>query len=165
MRVARPRAANAAELRVRARGPRRARRGRVAKTGVSGGDDAGAAPRRYDVAAYYDATVSGPWNASRRRAHVKCGDAGCVVHPLLYHCPADAGAAREACVWGGALGMSRALRFTRVAPELAALFCGVFPDAALAAACAEGLLGWTGTTDDPPHPYPALFERGEPRGR
>ena len=95
-------------------------------------------------------------------AHVFCADRvpggrrtneTCVVHPIARACAAYAADdARLACVWGAALGTSRALRLAFVHPRLARLYCAVFPDARFSRACERGLLGWTGLVDDPDHP-------------
>ena len=120
------------------------------------------------VACCYGSAVAAPG-----AAHVFCADRvpggrrtneTCVVHPIARACAAYAADdARLACVWGAALGTSRALRLAFVHPRLARLYCAVFPDARFSRACERGLLGWTGLVDDPDHPsvYGAEVSREE----
>ncbi|KAH8052343.1 hypothetical protein JL720_14980 [Aureococcus anophagefferens] len=153
----------------------------AAVDGEAGGDGLGLGPRDFRACVFarylyepMDPAFFARAVAAPGAAHVFCADRvpggrrtneTCVVHPIARACAAYAADdARLACVWGAALGTSRALRLAFVHPRLARLYCAVFPDARFSRACERGLLGWTGLVDDPDHPSVYGAELHDRRG-
>ena len=78
------------------------------------------------------------------------GRPSCVVHPIAFAClPLDTKDMTLACIWGAALGMSRAARFAHVDPTAADLFCSALDDdPRYVDACYRSLLSWTGVMEN-----------------